>query len=60
MFEPIKLVFALLAALLILAIATAIAAVRALPESQIRRFLWSDIYKADQQSCRPETAKPRC
>jgi hypothetical protein len=48
MFEPIKLVFALLAALLILAIATAIAAVRALPETRIQRFLRSDIDKADR------------
>jgi len=49
MFEPIKLVFALLAALLILAIATAIAAVCALPETRILRFLRPDIYEADHE-----------
>jgi len=41
------LVFAPLAALLILAIATAIAAVRALPGTRILRFLMSAIYEAD-------------
>jgi hypothetical protein len=38
MFEPVKLVFEFLAALLILAIALAIAAVRALPQTRILRF----------------------
>jgi hypothetical protein len=47
MFEPTKLVFVPLAALLILAIASAIAAVRALPEARILRFLMSDTYEAD-------------